>query len=526
MTLRPLRVLIVEDVERDAELLLGELKRGGFEVSSERVDTREAMVAALDRQTWDLVLSDYTLPHFSAPAALALVKERALDLPFIIVSATVGEETAVEAMRSGARDFMAKGRLARLIPAIERELRDAALRLEGGKLQEQLLISDRMASVGTLAAGVAHEINNPLAALMVNLDFATQDLAKFSLDVAAAGPGLIALDVCARLKELEAPLCDAREAADRVRLIVRDLKIFSRSDDETTGPVDIRRVLESSLRMAWNEIRHRARLVKDFTAVADVEGNEARLGQVFLNLVVNAAQAIPDGHFNENEIHVSTRPAADGRVVVEIRDTGEGIPESDLARIYEPFFTTKPVGVGTGLGLAICHRIVTSLGGVIQVESQLGKGTLVRVTLPSARGGVAEKPPAVSPPPVGRRGRILVVDDDPTIRLGVRRILAFEHEVVAVAGACEALSRISGGEQFDVILSDVMMPEMTGIDLHARLGELKPEQAHRMVFMTGGAFTMRARQFLEQVRLPVIEKPFDPSGRRALMRQVVALRGE
>ena len=333
------------------------------------------------------------MPRFTAPSALAVVKGLKLDLPFIIVSGTVNEDIAVEAIHAGAHDFMAKGKLSRLIPAIERELRDVRLRVERSRMQEQLVISDRMASVGTLAAGVAHEINNPLAAFIANLDFAAQDVAKLTQDVCAnragtdgaeSSPGAIGW-IETRLREMEEPLRDARESADRVRLIVRDLKIFSRSGEDRTGAVDVRRVIESSLRMAWNEIRHRARLVKEYGDVPQVEGNEGRLGQVFLNIIVNAAQAIPEGHADKNEIRIVTKQNDDGRVVIEVRDTGPGMSEAIIARIFDPFFTTKAIGEGTGLGLAICHRIVTTLGGELAVEVWSGRGPSFRIILPVAK---------------------------------------------------------------------------------------------------------------------------------------------
>jgi signal transduction histidine kinase len=511
-------VLLVEDEERDSELVLRELKHGDFDVTFERVDTRNAMLEALLNRPWDIIISDYSMPTFSALAALEVVAELKLDVPFIIVSGTVSEDIAVEALHAGAQDFMAKGRLARLNPAVERELRDVTGRIERAKMQDQLLISDRMASVGILAAGVAHEINNPLAALMANLHFVTQDVAKLASDL--RGRDAAALEpqgdraegddwIAARLQELDEPLHDAHDAAIRVRNIVKDLKVFSRADEELTGPVDIRRVLESSLRMAWNEIRHRARLVKEYGNVPPVEGNEGRLGQVFLNLIVNAAQAIPEGRADQNEIRIITSQDDQGRVVVEVRDTGSGIPEPLLAGIFEPFVTTKPVGSGTGLGLAICHRIVTALGGQIDVESRVGKGTVFRTTLwPAAM----ETPEAVVSPVAalpGRRAQILVVDDEPTLGAAVRRLLSVDHDVQAVTAARDAIQRVAGGERFDMILSDLMMPDVSGMELHAKLVELAPDQAEKMVFMTGGAFTTRSREFLDHVRNPRIEKPFD-----------------
>jgi len=519
---KPLRALIVEDVEQDALLVVRELRRGGFDVAFERVDTPEAMAAALEKESWDVVISDYSMPRFSAPMALGLVNKRRPGLPFIIVSGTVGEDVAVEAFHAGAHDFMAKGKLARLVPAVERELRDAALRSERSRMQEQLLIADRMASVGTLAAGIAHEINNPLAVVTANLDFVLDAVAKLGEELRSAaaardGEGAEIGWIATRLREIEEPLRDVREAADRVRHIVRDLKVFSRSDEDKTGPVDVRRVLESSMRMAWNEIRHRARLVKDYGDVPPVEGNEGRLGQVFLNLIVNAAQAIPEGRAEHNEIRIITRRDDDGRVVVEVRDTGSGIPASVVSRIFDPFFTTKAIGVGTGLGLSICHRIVTALGGQIVVESQVAKGTVFRITLPAAKADAAEVPSPAAPPASGRRGRILVVDDEEALGIALRRILSNEHEVLAVTTAEDALGRVSQGERFDVILCDLMMPEVTGMDFHAALLQLAPAQAEKVVFMTGGAFTSQAREFLDRVRNARVEKPFDAGSIRALI---------
>jgi len=516
---KPLKVLVVDDSERDTGMLLRELRRGGYELETTRVDTADAMRAELENQAWDLVLSDYSMPSFSAPAALAVLKDKGLDLPFIIISGTVGEETAVAAMRAGAHDFMPKNSLARLLPAIERELRDAATRAERKKMHEQLLMSERMASVGLLAASVAHEINNPLTVLAANLEFVAHNLIALASEVPVEESRADGRDeLTARLADAKEPLHDAQEAVERVRQIVRDLKIFSRSEDEARrGPVELRGVLESSIRMASNEIRHRARLVRDYHEVPLVQANEARLGQVFLNLMVNAAQAIPEGRAAANEVRIATRSTNDDRVIVEISDTGVGIPPDALARVFDPFFTTKPAGVGTGLGLAICHRIISSLGGEISVQSEAGRGTIFRIALPCAKSAATAREAVATQPSGGQRGRILVIDDEPMLCTVIRRILGSDHDVTVVTSAGEALALINGGEHFDVILSDLMMPEMTGMDLHAELERARPELAARMIFMTGGAFSQDAVAFLHKVPNASIDKPF----KAAVLRQAV-----
>jgi CheY-like chemotaxis protein len=305
---------------------------------------------------------------------------------------------------------------------------------------------------------------------------------------------------------------------------VRDLKTFSRVDGDHRARIDLRAVIESSINLAFNEIRYRARLVEDYGAPPPVLANEARLGQVFLNLLVNAAQAIPEGHVDENEIRVTTRTDERGRAVVEIRDSGAGIPRESLGHIFEPFFTTKPRGEGTGLGLSICRNIVAALQGEILIEGAAGGGTVVRVVLPAAPQKI-ETAPAASPGPApvaqARRGRVLVVDDEPSICKALRRALR-EHDVVTCTSAREALERIRLGERFDVVLTDLVMPEMTGMELHANLLALAPDQAERIVLVTGGAFTQAAREFLTIVPNARIEKPFDPAAVRALVRGFVS----
>jgi CheY-like chemotaxis protein len=295
-----------------------------------------------------------------------------------------------------------------------------------------------------------------------------------------------------------------------VRDIVRDLQIFSRGNEEKRGAVDLQTILDSTARLAWNEIRHRARLTTDYGPAALVDGNESRLGQVFLNLVVNAAQAIQEGAAPENEIRIATRMVPEGEVMVEITDTGSGMSPEVLRRLFVPFFTTKPVGVGTGLGLSICQRIVTSFGGRMTVDSTVGKGTSVRVFLPIARTHDADTPtiPETAPPPnAQRRGNILIIDDDALVLGSLADGVSLEHGVKSTTSAQTALEWIRAGEQFDVIFCDVMMPSMGGEEFYAQLRRVSPEQIERVVFLTGGAFTPQSRAFFDAISNLKVNKP-------------------
>jgi PAS domain S-box-containing protein len=364
-----------------------------------------------------------------------------------------------------------------------------------------LVFSDRMVSVGTLAAGVAHEINNPLAYISANLDTVVHALPTG--------------------EDLHAMIEEAREGVERIRRIVRGLMTFSRSDEDERAPLDIERVLELALELTNGELRHRARVVRDYGGPPPVTANEARLGQVFINLLVNAAEAIPEGQADRNEIRVVTRSDGAGWARVEIHDTGAGMAHDVAGRIFDPFFTTKPVGSGIGLGLSICHGIVRSLGGEITVETRPGQGSVFHVALPPATEPIA-KPPA-TPPTVAstRRGRVLIVDDEVIFANSLRRMLRHDHEVSVVNSGRAALEAIRSGARFDVVLCDLMMPEITGMDVYLQLLQSAPDQAERVIFMTGGAFGPSARQFLDRIANRWFEKPCDLDELRAAIRQRV-----
>jgi|CZKU01.1.fsa_nt_gi signal transduction histidine kinase len=515
-----LSVLLVEDSVDDASLVVRELERGGFVPTIDRVETQAAFNMALASGTWDVIISDYTLPQYSGLSALADLRATGIDIPFILVSGTVGESGAVTIMKAGAQDFVLKGDLSRLPRAVVRELRDAAVRSEQARMRDQLVISERMASAGTLAAGVAHEINNPLAVAMANMEFISETLSRLmSTQVSKAAP-TSDWSGWSSLAGLEEPMRDTREALVRMRDIVRDVKLFSSPHEAHTDGVDLLRIIDSSIRMAWNEIRHRARIVKDYQSLPLVRANESRLGQVILNLIVNAAQAMPEGQADRNELRVSTRTHGVDRVVVEITDTGTGISEENLEKIFQPFFTTKAPGVGTGLGLAICHRIVAELGGLIEIESEVGKGTLVRLELPAVRESQTLKVKTTRPLPA-QRARVLVIDDEPAIGRALQRTLREHLDVTALTSAREVIRRIEGGERFDVIISDLMMPDVTGMELYEYIVRLDADQARRMVFVTGGAFTTAAREFFDRVSNPRIEKPVEVANLLAIITGLV-----
>lgn len=356
-------------------------------------------------------------------------------------------------------------------------------------LNERLVTSERMASMGQLSASIAHEINNPLTSVILNLEVAAENVC---VDPAQAD-----------VRRAAAVLEEARRAAGEIAAIVRGLATFA-GPDHQGGRASVAEVLGSAVRVAHNELRHRARLVTELEEVPLVRGAPAQLGHVFLNLLINAAQALPVGQRDQNEIAVRVRLEGD-TVRVDVRDTGRGIAPEAVPRVFEPFFTTKNVK-GTGLGLSICHGIVASLGGRIEVESEIGSGSTFRVWLPVAEDQPRRAPEAAAAPTSG--SRILVVDDEATVRGVLERLLGMEHDVTTAGSGAEALRRLEAGERFDLILCDLVMPQVDGVALYEGLLELAPEQAERTAFMTGGALTSLASAFLEARADRRIYKPF------------------
>ncbi len=386
---------------------------------------------------------------------------------------------------------------------------------EQRSLQKRLEVSDRLASLGTLAAGVAHEVNNPLAVVVANAAYVESELRDLRAHFARLGGGATEL---ARFDELLGAQGEIEPAAKRIARIVSDLRLFARPAVPSPTESDVARAVHWVVRSTEHELRHRARVVTDIpAALPRVKVDETRLGQILVNLMVNAGHAIASGHFDDNEVSVRARAEGDA-VVIEVRDTGAGMTPEVLKQVFDPFFTTREVGVGTGLGLAICHGIATSVGGHIEAESELGRGSVFRLFLPAAQPKRTDEAPTPAPVVAPRRGRILLVDDEPMVLRTLKRVLG-DHDVVALEGAAEALALLERGERFDMIFSDVIMPHMTGMELYERLLRERPDVAARVVFLSGGAQSVRELEFLASIPNTCLEKPISFTTLRAFVQQ-------
>lgn len=374
-------------------------------------------------------------------------------------------------------------------------VRDVTLRRQ---MEARLAQAGRMASIGTLAAGIAHEINNPLCFVLGNAGFAL-DVASELKQELAGHPASMGL-----LKDLEDQLRDVHSGAERVAEIVKGMLSFSRVEDETPVSVDVNHSVTQAVNLASHHGRNRAALVADLTPVPPILGNQGRLTQVLLNLVVNAIQAMKDGGTGNNRVVIRTRHH-EGRVTVEVEDNGVGIPAENLPRLFEPFFTTKPPGEGTGLGLSICHNIVTSYHGTLEAHSTRGLGTRFVMDFPVAQANVRALRPVPTPvrkaaePPQSKK--VLVIEDDRLVGTSLRRMLR-EHTVTTVESMVEAKTILQSGADFDVLLCDQSLAKGTGREMVTWLGSNRPDLLPRTVLMTGG---MQIRE----APVPVLYKPLD-----------------
>ena len=380
--------------------------------------------------------------------------------------------------------------------------------------EERLAAADRFSALATLAARVGNEIATPLTVVLANLGVVEEELQRRAMR-----------EPSNEARELLMALADAVEGVNRVSSIVRDLARAAQHEPEPEdlARVDVHGCLDDALQMAAGELRSRATVIRRYgVALPPVQAPEGRLVQVFVSLLVNAAQACAARPGGQQFVRITTgldRAAVPPRIRVEVEDTGPGMDAATLARVFEPFFTTRGAEGHTGMGLAIAQGIVRSLGGELRVESEVGQGARATLSIPAS---VRDLQPAASSldgfdfgAPL-RSARILVVDDEPRILSAIRRVLA-PHEVISVQSGAEADLRLSSRETFDLILIDLFMPDVTGMEVYARLKDRRPDLASRVIAMTGASHTSPAREFLERELLPVLEKPFDAGQVRSLV---------
>ena len=481
-----LRLLHLEDNPVDAELILATLNEGGIPCEADRVDRRETFVAALKDGRIDLILADYSLPGFDGITALALARQLRPDIPFIFVSGTLGEELAIDAMHRGATDYILKQRLGRLVPSLQRAIRELQERQERARVEEalrqsekQLRQAQKMEAVGRLAGGLAHDFNNLLTVIMGHAQVLLSDMA-------ADHP------YRAKIEEMQ-------QAGDRAATLIRQLLTFSRKQPSTPKVLSVNPLITNFETMMHRLIGEDLELtLKLAPQDLRIKADPAQIEQVLMNLVVNARDAMPKGgkltietslvELNRIPMYHVQPPALGTFVKLSVTDTGSGMPADVLGHIFEPFFTTKEEGKGTGLGLSTVFGIVTQQGGGLDVTSRVGQGSRFDVYLPCAESS-PDQIPSGEPPRMSHRGHetVLLVEDDSSVRELVRdelkqlgyRVLESKNGLEA----CLVATRQIGHVQ--LLLTDVVMPGMSGTELAQHLRILKPDL--RILFMSGYA---------------------------------------
>jgi two-component system cell cycle sensor histidine kinase/response regulator CckA len=538
-----LRLLLVEDDEVDRTAVRRALRRQGITQNIlidiiETTDLQSAR-AVISSQELDCALVDYRLPDGTA---LTLVQELAQlaprRLPLVILTGLEDQEVAIQALRHGAQDYISKSEMNAQV--LWRAIRYAIERVKVTDLQQRLLHADRLVSIGQLAAGVAHEINNPASYVLGNLELIEEYLDAPRAAIAdirqlvasSAQPGLFeAVAAILTRHGVDRALAESRNmisaglfGLEQIRSIIQNLRSFSRLERDQIEMVALGDTVRAACNIVHNEIRHRATLRLDLEPVPPIAADRGKLTQVFTNLLMNAAQAIPPGAAGDNYIQVNMW-ADDRTIRVAIRDSGSGMPPDVVARIFEPFFTTKSRESGTGLGMSLCLGIVRQHGGNIEVQSWQGSGTEVTVILHEDTGllvSASQASPAEQAAPA-TRARILVVDDEIELLNMYRRMLAPHHEVVVAESGKRGIEILTADDHFDVILCDIMMPEIDGIGLYEFVRKQRAHLCPRVLFCSGGTFIERARSFLAEQTPPCLQKPLS---KRALLEAVQRLVGQ
>ncbi len=521
-----LRILHLEDSRADAELVHETLAAEGITCDITVVETRDDFVAALERGGFDLILADHNLPSFNGTAALALAREKCPDVPFISLSGSLGEELAIETLKSGATDYVLKQRLSRLVPSVRRALLEAeerverkraeeALRQSNGRLvraladlqetQQQIVQQERLRALGEMASGVAHDFNNALAKILGFNELLLTSPEKLS------HPEVVK-------QYLQMTNTAAQDAAN----VVRRLREFYRKRRETEifQPVNLNALVEQAASLTEPKWKSQMQakgvtvsLQTDLHEAPQVAGHDADLREVMTNLIFNAVDAMPEG----GKLTIRTRPQGE-QVILEVGDTGTGMTEEVRRRCLEPFFSTKGER-GTGLGLAIVYGIVQRHGGSIDIESEVGKGTTFVIRLPIYTGQQVE-PAEQETKTVSRPLRVLVVEDDPLLRdIEAEYLTSDGHTVETAADGSEALQKLHW-KKFDLVMADRAMPQMNGDQLAAAVKQLSPDMP--VILVTGFGDMIKSNGEKAVGVDLVVPKPFTQAALREAVLKVSA----
>jgi len=510
---REIRALILEDNPADRELLERELRKGGIAFTAQCVETRVDFLRELEAFRPDIVLSDFALPTFDGLTALTLTKELHPDLPFIFVSGTIGEETAVQALTRGATDYLLKGHTKRLCQAVLRAVNESTQRAERKSLERQLFQAQKMEAIGQLAGGVSHDFNNLLTAIL--------------------GYSQLMAEMIPPDSPFGEHLTEIQRAGERAKDLTRQLLTFSRKQIISPRILDLNSIVGGMEKLLRRLIPENVQIA--FRIASDtlpIKADAGQIEQVIVNLAVNARDAMPNG----GTITIETGAAdldeeytrhhpdiAAGRFgMLALSDNGIGMDDRTKAHLFEPFFTTKEPGKGTGLGLATVYGIVKQSGGHISVYSEVGIGTTFKVYFPEIRESMTSPPPKSSPSgmPKGTE-TILVVEDDEPVRALIRRVLiSCGYEVMEAKNGIEALEAIDAcSRPIHLVVTDVIMPQLGGPELADHLKRMLPTA--RVIFLSGYATTAIVQHGIVQQGVEFMEKPFTPEQLAQRVRQVL-----
>lgn len=505
----PLRVLCVDDSEDDIILLIRALKQGGYSPTYQRVDTAPEMEAALNGQDWDIVLADYSMPQFSAPDALKVLKRKKPSIPFIIVSGAIGEETAASALREGARDFINKDNLTRLIPAIQRELRETEVRRQREQaekdkknIEEQLFQAQKMEAIGRLTGGVAHDFNNLLTVINGYSELILSNMPKEDQNFE-----YIQL---------------IRHAGRRAENLTRQLLAFSRKQTLKPIVLDLNELLFNMEKILHRLIGEDIDLI---AAYADnlkyVKADPSQLEQVILNLVINSRDSMPHGgritietdnvHLEKTIVEGDEQIQAGTHVMLAISDTGVGIDEDTKTKIFEPFFTTKEKGKGTGLGLSTVYGIVKQSGGSIIFSSIPGEGTTFKVFLKAVNEEVKHQldQHKTSDQLSGDETILIVEDEEAVLDLMTKVLEQHGYNILLASSAEEAIKLVNNlDEPIHILLTDIVLPGANGRELSEQIIRSKPDI--KIIYMSGYTDQAIGDQGVLDENTDYIQKPFSP----------------